>query len=138
MHEGCLVALKRLQASASLDNATMAARQQVLLVAQPDLSTCGQVAATLGQAFELMLRVYSFTVQSHMQQLAGAGKSAVGGGRGGVQGRGPGPDGRNQGRAGGGRVGARSTSMEETPVVLQNKVGTCTVSCLGQDTQDSR
>lgn len=122
MHESCLVALKRLQASVSLDDATMAAQQQALLVAQPDFSTCGQVAATLGHAFELMLRVYGFTVQSHMQQLADAGNPAVRGGRGGAQGRAPGPHGRNQGHVGGRRLGASCVSMEETPVVL-NKVG---------------
>ena len=107
--------------------------QQVLLVAQPDLSMCAQVAAALAQSAELMLRLYSLAVHANMQQLASAGTPAAGaaigaaGGpdaaaaagqagaaRGGAPGRGG--EGRGQGR-GSGRGGA-----DMSPAALHNKV----------------
>jgi hypothetical protein len=77
VHEGCVVALKRLEATGDLDAATLSARQQVLMVAQPDLSTCAQVAADLAQSAELMLRLYSLAVQASMQELAAAAAPAA-------------------------------------------------------------
>lgn len=135
MHEGCLVALKRLHASGDLNAAAISARQQVLLVPQPDLSMCAQVAAAFTQSAELMLRLYSLTVQGNMQLLAGRGEpdsgpaaaagevradgaaaGAAGPARGGVPGRGAG--GRGQGRGKGRGGGGDSCS----PAALRNKV----------------
>lgn len=127
------MALKRLHASGDLNVAAISARQQVLLVPQPDLSMCAQVAAAFTQSAELMLRLYSLTVQGNMQLLAGRGEpdsgpaaaagevradgaaaGAAGPARGGVPGRGAG--GRGQGR-GKGRGGDSSSSA-----ALRNKV----------------
>lgn len=124
-----MVALKRLQASGDLDAAAMSARQQVLLVAHPDLSTCAQVTAGLAQSAELMLRLYSLTVQANMSQLAGVGgqsteaaAAAVGGAR---PGAGPARGnlaGRGAGRRGQGRGRGRGNA-NDSPSVLHNKVG---------------
>lgn len=136
VHEGCVVALKRLQAAGEgdADGASTKARQRVLLVAQPDLSTCGQVAAALAQAAESTLRLYSLSVQANMQQLAdgaeagapagppqaAAGGAAAGAGRGGG-GRGQAAGARSQGR-GGGRGTGSTSNMAQSTAALQNKV----------------
>lgn len=71
------MALKRLQEAAALDSTAVSLRQQVLLVAQPDLSSCGQVAASLAQSAELTLRVYSLLVQAFMLELTSSAGAAA-------------------------------------------------------------
>jgi hypothetical protein len=44
VREGCIVALKRLQAEQQLTELEVAARQQLLLVPKPDTSLCGRYA----------------------------------------------------------------------------------------------